>query len=272
MNAPAVADLLADLRRRGVRLAPNGDRIHFEAPNPSAFPEELRDRVREHRDAVLRALRAEVGGAAQVPQDARTAAISGVRDTFPDSAIARPRSALDRRLAVAYPPDLSLVCIRCEHLFDRTRPLDEGEPTCPACRGESTIPAQAPLAPRDLLASWSARGLKIALGADGHSLETNPRLLRWSQSDFDTLVDRQNEIRATLGVANEPTEVRLGFAALRVYSQLIGGELWLAADDQAAAELRAEGSAIPVMTLDDVTKLQGMDPAEARMAIEGHCQ
>lgn len=106
------------------------------------------------------------------------------------------------------------------------------------------------------------------MGENGYNLEAEPGVTRWPRQDFEILVGRQAEIRAALGVAGEPTEVRLGFAALRVHSRLLGRELWIAAVDQAAEDLRADGCELPVLTLAEITTLIDMGSDERRRAFE----
>jgi hypothetical protein len=89
-------------------------------------------------------------------------------------------------------------------------------------------------------------------------------------------LERLREIRAARasgesGSAVEPldaelAEVRQDWAAVKLYSRLLGLELWLARDQRAADELLAEGVAIPIVLLSDVPKLAGK-PVELLRAV-----
>jgi hypothetical protein len=53
--------------------------------------------------------------------------------------------------------------------------------------------------PSELLSAWRLRGLAVRLGSNGFDLRLTPRILKWCQSDFEVLVERQDEIREVLG-------------------------------------------------------------------------
>lgn len=63
MNANA-AEILSDLTRRGVRLAPNGDRLHVDAPKGLLTPE-LLDELRRHKAELLALLHDPVANAVE---------------------------------------------------------------------------------------------------------------------------------------------------------------------------------------------------------------
>ena len=55
-------------------------------------------------------------------------------------------------------------------------------------------------------------------------------------------------------------EARQEFVAVRLYSRLLGRELWLARDDETARELSVEFPEIPVMTFAEVPVLAEKPP------------
>lgn len=55
------AELLRELRRRGVKLTVNGDRLRYEAP-PGALTAELLDAMRKYKPQLLRLLAGESRG------------------------------------------------------------------------------------------------------------------------------------------------------------------------------------------------------------------
>ncbi len=61
-------------------------------------------------------------------------------------------------------------------------------------------------------------------------------------------------------------EARSEQVAWLLYSKLLERDLWLCCDDQAAAEIAAEGTGVPVLTFDEVPLLRGK-PVELLRAV-----
>ena len=68
-------------------------------------------------------------------------------------------------------------------------------------------------------------------------------------------------------VADAVLEQREDAIAWRLYSRLLGRELWLARDERSAADLVAEGTDLPVLLLAEVPRLAGKTPELLRAVL-----
>jgi hypothetical protein len=57
-------------------------------------------------------------------------------------------------------------------------------------------------------------------------------------------------------------------AAARIFSRVLGVEIWIAADERAAADLHREGVTLPVILVDEAKILAGMADADAWALLE----
>jgi hypothetical protein len=85
------------------------------------------------------------------------------------------------------------------------------------------------------------------------------------------LRDLRREVLALLrdeaGADEPPAEIPAD-ASVRIYSKVLDCELWIAADEKAAADLHREGVTLPVILADEAKILADMAEADARGLLE----
>jgi hypothetical protein len=82
-----------------------------------------------------------------------------------------------------------------------------------------------------------------------------------SDADYSGDLER---LRAAMEEASRAYEIRLRSEAVRIFSRVLGAELWIAASERAAEELHREGMTLPVLLPEEAQILAGMAQADAR--------
>ncbi len=74
------------------------------------------------------------------------------------------------------------------------------------------------------------------------------------------------------GDAERVLEIRQEFVAVRLYSRLLDRDLWLARDNQTAAELAVECPGVPVLTFSEVRYLNAKPPELLQAVLDTKAQ
>ena len=119
----------------------------------------------------------------------------------------------------------------------------------------------------EVLTELRARGIRVER-VEGNQLAVTPASLLDDPLRAAIRASKQAILAALKEQAFEPTDI----GAVKLWSHLVGRDLWLARDQQVAAELVAEmeqtGERLPVVLLDEVEPLCRKSPAMIRAVLD----